>query len=282
MFIPPSELIINPDKSIYHLNLKPDEIADTIITVGDPERVSMVAAHLDKIHLDKSKREFRTVTGELAGKALTIISTGIGTDNIDIVFNELDALANIDFETRIVNEQHRQLTFIRIGTSGAISRDIPLDSFIATQHAIGFDGLLNFYDSDKVRNKQLEAQISTPLNFYAVDGDAALIAKFSEFSSPGLTITANGFYGPQSRNLRLRHNFNFDQLVEQVSYQGLTPTNLEMETAGIYGMAALLGHKAISLNAILANRVTQEFSSKPSVTVESLIEKSIGIISDYL
>jgi len=268
MFIPPSELIINPDNSIYHLRLKPDEIADTIITVGDPARVNMVAKHLDKIHLERSAREFKTITGELGGKDLTIISTGIGTDNIDIVFNELDALVNIDFETRTVKDKHRQLSFIRIGTSGAISKDIAIDSFIISKYAIGFDGLLNFYQSDHIRIQSLEDQIVNPPFPYAISSNKDLLNAFTSFSQPGISITANGFYGPQGRNLRLAHTFDIQELASKVEYDQLSPTNLEMETAGIYGLAALLGHKAVSLNAILANRITNEFSSQPSKTVE--------------
>lgn len=279
-FIPPSELIINPDNSIYHLKLRPDEIADTIITVGDPDRVTMVSKHLDKIHLERSCREFKTITGELAGKPITIISTGIGTDNIDIVFNELDALANIDFNTRLVKDTFRQLTFIRIGTSGAISEKVPLDSFIVSHHAIGFEGLLNFYESDHVRNKEIEAQVKTDLNYYAVDADLKLAQSFSHFAQSGLTITANGFYGPQSRELRLSHKFDIQKIASNINYKGISPTNLEMETAGIYGMAALLGHKAISLNAILANRVTNEFSSQPGETVKRLIEETLGVLEN--
>lgn len=279
MFIPPSELIINPDNSVYHLKLRPEEIADTIITVGDPERVGLVAQHLDSIKVEKSSREFRTITGELGGKPLTIISTGIGTDNIDIVINELDALANIDFRSREVKNKHRQLSFIRIGTSGAIREEVSLDSFIISSHAIGFDGLLNFYYSEHVRNWEIEDKVQANQNFYAVDADENLISSFSSLGKEGITITANGFYGPQSRNLRLKHNFDYTKLTKDIVYNDLVPTNLEMETAGIYGMSKLLGHKAISLNAILANRITNQFSKNPSKTVEKLIEKSVEVIS---
>jgi len=278
MFIPPSELIINPDSSVYHLKLRPDEIADLILTVGDPDRVDKVARHLDKIHLDRRAREFRTITGELGSKLVTIISTGIGTDNIDIVFNELDALANVDFSTRKVKEKFRQLTFIRLGTSGAIQAEIPLDSFISSAHAIGLDGLLSFYQSEGSRNHDLEALVPDTFKAYAVDADKKLLTAFSSFTKPGLTITANGFYGPQSRSLRIKSTFSVQDLVSRISYQGLSPTNLEMETAGIYGLAKLLGHRAISLNAILANRVTNEFSSQPAQTIDTLIEKSMEVV----
>ncbi len=279
MFIPSSELIINPDNSVYHLKLRPDEIADTIITVGDPTRVELVAKGLDKIHLERQSREFKTISGELDGKQLTIISTGIGTDNIDIVFNELDALANIDFETREVKPIHRPLTFIRIGTSGAIQKGVPLDSFIISKSAIGFDGLLNFYESKKIRNTSLEEKVNSQLNYYAVDADEKLVEHFSGLGTLGITITANGFYGPQSRNLRLKHSFDFRKIADTVEQGMLIPTNLEMETAGIYGMSKLLGHRSVSLNAILANRITNEFSSNPSKTVQRLIDQSLALIS---
>ncbi len=280
MFIPPSELIINPDNSVYHLKIKPDEIANTIITVGDPNRVNEVIKHFDKIHLERVNREFKTVTGELSGQTFTVISTGIGTDNIDIVLNELDALVNIDFDTREVKPIKRELTFIRIGTSGAIRQDIPTDSIVISKYAIGFEGLLHFYESDSVRIADIEVQCSGPIQPYAVGTDDRLISDFSKLGRLGITCTASGFYAPQSRQLRLKSQFNFTESVSNVSYKGLSPTNLEMETAGIYGLAALLGHRAISLNAILANRVTNEFSSQPSKTVELLITQALEILGD--
>ena len=203
MFIPPSEMILNEDGSIYHLKLKPGEIATTIITVGDQERVAMVAKHFDDIELERQSREFRTITGRLGEKRLTVISTGIGTDNVDIVFNELDALINIDFETRRVKEDHTQLDFIKIGTSGAISETVPLDSIVVSKSALGFDGLLHYYDSDKFRNKELEALSSVKQLGYGVDADSSLYQQFVDLGAGGITITATGFYGPQSRQLRL-------------------------------------------------------------------------------
>ncbi len=277
MFIPSSELIINPDNSIYHLKLRPDEIADTIITVGDPDRVDLVAKHLDHIHLERQAREFKTITGALNGKDLSIISTGIGTDNIDIVLNELDALANIDFKTRKIKDRFRPLTFIRIGTSGAIQESVPLDSTIISAYACGLDGLLNFYDADRVREVELERKLPSTLNSYAIAADSTLLSKFSNLGKQGITITANGFYGPQARTLRLKSSF--DLATQDKSYEGLSFTNLEMETAGIYGLAKLLGHKAISLNAILANRVTNEFSEHPLKTIKLLIEKSLELVT---
>ena len=278
MFIPPSELIINADNSVYHLNLLPGEIADTIITVGDQNRVNLVAQHLDTVHIEKTNREFKTVTGELGGKPITIISTGIGTDNIDIVFNELDALANIDFKTREVKNERKSLTFIRIGTSGAIQEDIPLDSFIISKYALGFDGLLHFYDSEQFRLPELEQQGSGLFQPYAVAADEALLLDFKAVGTEGITMTASGFYGPQSRNIRLKSRFNYEDYLKLISYQGLKLTNLEMETAGIYGLSKLLGHRAISLNAILANRVTNHFSRQPAKTVEKLISKALEVI----
>ena len=280
MVIPSSELILNPDNSIYHLKLRPDEIADTIITVGDQDRVDMVAQFFDKVHLTRSCREFKTITGEYDWKPITVISTGIGTDNIDIVFNELDALANIDFDSKTIKSEHKQLTFIRIGTSGAISENIPLDSYVASRHAVGFDSLLHFYDSAGIRNSDIEGQIESPNQCYAVDCDLLLAEAFSRYTIPGITITAPGFYGPQARQLRLSSSFDFENIKNSIRYKGLSPTNLEMETSGIYGMSKLLGHRAISLNAILANRVTQEFSNQPQETVKQLILKSLDVIKD--
>jgi len=278
MFIPPSELILNSDGSVYHLKLKPGEISEHIITVGDPERVDMVAAHFDTIELTRQAREFKTITGSLRGKRLTVISTGIGTDNIDIVFNELDALVNIDFETRTVKVSHTCLSFYRIGTSGAITKEVPLDSIVISGYAIGFDGLLHFYEEDSVREKALEGLIKAKQSCYAVAASAELVKKFSDLGTTGVTITATGFYGPQSRQLRLKPSFDFAKLTEGLIYNGLPFTNLEMETAGIYGLAALLGHKAVSLNAILANRVTNKFSDRPRETIEGLVEKALEII----
>jgi len=280
MFIPPSEMILNADGSIYHLKLKPGEVAETIITVGDQDRVGMVAEHLDSVELERQSREFRTMTGELSGKRLTIISTGIGTDNIDIVFNELDALVNVDFETRQVKDKHTRLDFVRIGTSGAISAEVPLDSIIVTEHALGYDGLLHYYDSASDRNSELEAMAATDQRPYGVDADQKLYELFSTLGSGGVTITATGFYGPQSRQLRLKPAIDIVEQFSGKDFKGTPFTNLEMETAGIYGLAKMLGHRAISLNAILANRVTNEFSAVPRETVQTLIENTLNKILD--
>jgi uridine phosphorylase len=276
-----SEFILNPDGSIYHLNLKPKDLATTIITVGDPDRVSDVSQHFDTIEVNVHKREFKTHTGTYKGKRLTVISTGIGTDNIDIVFNELDALVNIDFETRGIKEIHTPLTFVRIGTSGAIQSEIAVDSFLISERAIGFDNLLHFYRNTHffdipfaealVKHTHWNANKSTP---YVVSGSSELIKVFSsEGFIKGITATNVGFYGPQGRVLRLPiEDAQLNNKLESFNYKGARITNLEMETSGIYGMAKLLGHKAISLNAILANRTNGNFSENPRETVNKLIK----------
>jgi uridine phosphorylase len=281
MEIAASELIINPDGSIYHLNLLPEDLATTIITVGDPDRVTNVTKHFDSIEVTKQKREFKTVTGTYKGKRITVISTGIGTDNIDIVFNELDALANINLTTRKLKDTHTTLDIIRVGTSGTIQKNIPIDSFLISEKAIGFDSLMHFYKSDHVLNKTISSAFVKQTNWdsnksipYVVSHDAFLAEKFksSELIS-GFTATNVGFYGPQSRVLRLALEDNsLNQKLAEFAYNGQHITNLEMETAGIYGMAKLLGHRAVSLNAILANRSTGEFSSNPNALVERLIK----------
>jgi uridine phosphorylase len=279
-----SELIINPDGSIYHLNLLPEDIATTIITVGDPDRVDAVSKYFDTIELKKTKREFVTHTGTLRGKRITVISTGIGTDNIDIVFNELDALVNIDFASRTIKDQHTQLDIIRIGTSGSIQENVPLDSFLISEYAIGFDSLLHFYDSDHVLEKELIEAFVQQTNWlakksepYVVKGSQELIDQLaSEQTHIGFTGTNVGFYGPQSRKIRLP--VKDEQLNEKLAtfqYQDKKITNLEMETAGMYGLASLLGHRAISMNAIIANRPLGTFSSAPKQTVDQLIQYTL-------
>lgn len=271
-----SELILNEDGTIYHLGLGPDDIADTIITVGDPDRVLQVSKHFDKVDFEKKRREFYTVTGSIGGKRLTVISTGIGTDNIDIVINELDALKNVDLSTRIVKADPSELTFIRLGTSGAIKKEIEIDSLIVSEYAIGMDVLLNHYP---VLDSHAELQeLIIDGAHYAAYADAALVDAFSGIASRGITITAPGFYGPQSRSIRVKSKTDIINKVHDIEFRELRVTNLEMETAGIYGLSNLLGHKAVSINAILANRVTQEFSQVPQRTVDEMIERSIRLI----
>lgn len=278
-----SELIINEDGSIYHLNLKPGDVSETIITVGDPERVHKVAAHLDSIELTKQNREFLTITGFLGKKRLSIISTGIGTDNVDIVFNELDALFNIDFETKKIRQQHTQLSFIRIGTTGTIQNDIEIDSFILSRYAIGTDGLANYYPQH-----QNEAALHSSFGnlfpdlhgTYTTVADDEVSRAFTPFCREGITITCPGFYAPQGRQLRLRSNINFtEEKVSDFNYKDLKITNLEMETAGIYAMSELLGHKAVSLSVVLANRKTGNFSLNPEAATQKLIKRTLEDIS---
>lgn len=285
-----SELVLNPDGSIYHLNLLPGDIATTVITVGDPERVDRVATHFDSIEVSKHKREFKTVTGSYKGKRLTVISTGIGTDNIDIVFNELDALVNIDFNTRTIKKKHTPLTMVRIGTSGAIQPAIPIDSFLISEKAIGFDNLLHFYGNTTfldlrfveafVNHTQWNPNKSTP---YVTAADTDLVSRFfkSKEFQKGITATNVGFYGPQGRVVRLAlQDASLNDKLASFQYKNQTITNLEMETSGIYGLAVLLGHRAVSLNAILANRVTGAFSKQPEETIEKLILKTLEILCE--
>ena len=288
MQLGPSELILNADNSIYHLNLVPEDIADTIITVGDPERVGDVSKYFDKIEIKKAKREFHTHTGTLNGKRLTVISTGIGTDNIDIVLNELDALANIDFENRTLKPDKKVLDIIRIGTSGAIQPDITVDSFLISEYAMGFDGLLQFYDSESVQQTKISKAFTHHSNWpnrkstpYVVTYDESLGNDFiSNRIRLGVTATNIGFYGPQGRTLRLKtDDSEFLEKLTSFDYQGIKITNLEMETSGIYGLCKLLGHRAVSLNCILANRVTGEFSKNPNEAVTKLIRYALENLS---
>ncbi len=275
-----SELILNNDGSIYHLNLLPSDIANTIITVGDPDRVCNVSKYFDTIEIQKQKREFKTVTGTINKKRITVISTGIGTDNIDIVLNELDALVNIDFSKRKSKEKHQILDIIRIGTSGSISKHIPVDSFLISNEAIGFDSLLHFYESKHIQNLDFSNELVNHLNWnaekstpYVVSCDTSLANQFKSIQiKEGITVTNVGFYGPQSRELRLKtSDKNLIPKLINFQYQEKYITNLEMETAGIYGLSKLLGHRAVSINAILANRITGDFSKNPSKLVDDLI-----------
>lgn len=282
-----SELILNNRGAIYHLDLRPEEIAHNIITVGDPQRVQEVSKHFDSIEVKRHHREFVTHTGYIGRKRFSVVSTGIGTDNIDIVFNELDALVNIDFTSRSIKTDLTSLNIVRIGTSGALQKDIPIDSFLVSTHGIGIDNLLNFYDFELsnfnkelldsfIRQTSLSAEVAKP---YVNPSSKALLDCFQDGFHHGITVTCPGFYGPQGRVLRLglRHPKFIDQLSE-FEFRGNRITNFEMETAGIYGMAKLLGHEALSINAIIANRVGGTFSENPQNTIENLIEKTISIL----
>ncbi len=280
-----SEFILNKDKTIYHLNLKPEQIASTIITVGDPERVHLVTKYFDTIEFKIQKREFHTQTGSYKGKRITVISTGIGTDNVDIVINELDALRNINFITRKPYVKPKQLDIIRIGTSGAIQPKFPLDSFVISEMAIGFDSLLHFYNSKKVQLPIITNMLVNHLDWsidkgkpYVIECDKTLLEHMrSEQTIDGITITNAGFYGPQGRVLRLPlEDPDLNKKITSFRYElSKKITNLEMETAGIYGLAKLLGHRAISMNAILANRVSGSFSKKPEATIDALIQYTL-------
>lgn len=287
MAIAASELILNEDGSIYHLNLLPHQLAHTIITVGDPDRVKDISRHFDEIEHRVAKREFHTHTGLLNDQRISVISTGIGTDNIDIVLNELDALVNIDFETREIKEDVTQLDIIRLGTSGAVQPHIPVDSFLLSKRGIGFDSLFHWYENDggdsafaKAIDEQLELSelVSRP---YSVSCDLMLARKFRDPQMiMGNTITNVGFYGPQGRQLRLKPAHDgLNASIEAFEFLGEKITNLEMETAGIYAMSALLGHRAVSLNAILANRATGEFSENSKDTIEDLIIFTLEALS---
>lgn len=268
-----SELILHHNK-LYHLRLEPGEAASTIFTVGDPGRVEAVSKHFDSLEVKRVHREFVTHTGTLNGQRLSVISTGIGTDNIDIVLNELDALFNIDFATRQPKSSHQSLNFIRIGTSGALSPDVPIDSFLYSEAALGLDALMHYYPE----HQTWEEHPLLPVRAYFTTAAGSMVDRLSvepDFES-GFTLTTAGFYAPQGRSIRLKTNLDLDAL-EAARIAGRKLSNIEMETAGIYALSKLLGHSAISLNAILANRSKGVFSSNPEKTVEELIERSLEV-----
>ncbi|MFY9464796.1 MAG: nucleoside phosphorylase [Sediminibacterium sp.] len=282
-----SELIINSRGAVYHLNLRPEELADTVITVGDPGRVAEVSKHFDRIEGTFEHREFITHTGYIGNKRLSVLSSGIGTDNIDIVLNELDALANIDFETRTIRPELRRLKIVRVGTSGSLQADIPVDAFVASTHGLGIDNLMNFYrqqNNDEelaivqefINHTKIGQHVSVP----SIASAAPMLQKyFVEGFHQGITVTCPGFYGPQGRVLRL--GLQYPELVDQLTsfrYGNHRISNFEMETAAIYGLGKLLNHYCLSLNAIVANRVKQEFSKDGAKAVEALIVKSLEIL----
>jgi uridine phosphorylase len=283
--IKPSELILTPEGKIYHLDLAPSQLATTIITVGDPDRVAEVSKYFDTIETKAEHREFKTHTGTYKGKRISVISTGIGPDNIDIVFNELDALVNIDFEKRQVMKKLTSLDIIRIGTSGGLTPDIEVDSFLISSLGIGLDNVMHYYDkTDKIFNRdfaqafidhtQWNPDNSVP---YVVEADKTLLKKFSSDKTySGITITNVGFYGPQGRVLRAKlKDANLNEKLTTFRYKNKKITNLEMETATMYGMAKLLGHRALSMNAIIANRASGTFSEDISKTIDALIKYTL-------
>lgn len=280
-----SELILNPDGSIYHCNIRPEHLADLVITVGDPDRVEKVSKYFDSIEFQTRKREIVTHTGSLNGKRITVISTGMGTDNIDIVLSELDALSNINLETGDLNPEHRELQFVRLGTSGALQKEIPVDSFVLSSHGLGMDGLLHFYeDSLMVRDLDMEEAFyehsewddSKPVP-YVVKGSADLLDLLSsDQTSSGITATACGFYGPQGRKLRLVPSpENINEILSDFEFNGHKITNFEMETSAIYGLSKMLGHEALSLNCIVANRALGEFSKDSYKSIDKMIQYAL-------
>ena len=288
MKIQNSELILSGEGRIYHLNIQKENIAPTIILVGDPQRVPLVSAHFDKVEFTAHKREFVTHTGYYQGKRLSVVSTGIGPDNIDIVLNELDALFNIDLERRVPKEEDTPLTFVRLGTSGSLQADIPVDSIVLSAYGLGMDNLLHSYkDSPKVREKAMEDAFIAHTQWNMdkghpciVQGSEALLEKlYSLEVFKGITATAPGFYGPQGRRLRLiPQDEHLNEKLESYAFNGYKVTNMEMETAAIYGLSKLLGHQALSMNAIIANRPAGTFSADPGKAVEKLIQYALPII----
>ncbi|RYZ23515.1 MAG: phosphorylase [Chitinophagaceae bacterium] len=286
-FIAESELIINARGAVYHLDVRPEELATTIITVGDPFRVKEVSKHFDRIEVQREHREFVTHTGYIGNRRLSVVSTGIGPDNIDIVLNELDALVNIDFETRTLRPELTTLNIVRMGTSGSLQAHIPVDSFVASTHGLGLDNLLNFYRLDQNTEEASLLQsfnTHTQLNFtqpYISGAAPSLLKHFVDDFHQGITVTCPGFYGPQGRVLRLgiRNPQLIDRLTE-FRFGNHFISNFEMETSAIYGLGRLLGHHCLSLSAIVANRVAKEFSKDGGALVERLIEKGLGILSN--
>jgi uridine phosphorylase len=288
--IPESELILNPDGSIYHLNLLPDHISDTILTVGDPARVAQVSRHFDSIEYEGTHREFVTHVGYYRGKRLTVLSTGMGTDNIDIVMNELDALVNIDFLSRTVRpaEERLSLRIIRLGTSGSLQAEVPVGAMLATQHAVGLDSLMQFYPLVETGletqvAQDLQQSLALPFAPYVVRGSDLLREQLAADLLVGNTVTCPGFYGPQGRRLRLDLR-QPDYMARLQSFRHQSPegdfrlSNFEMETAGYYALGQLLGHEMLSLNAIVANRATGEFAKNAGDIVDTMIARTLALL----
>jgi uridine phosphorylase len=284
-----SELIINDRGAVYHLNIRPEELAQNIITVGDPERVNLVSKYFDKIETKSHHREFFSCTGLIGKRRITVVSTGIGTDNIDIVLNELDALVNIDFETRTIKKNLTQLNIIRLGTAGSLQANIPVDSFVVSTHGLGIDNLLNFYvhqqnEEEKellhsfVTLTQMHNRFSQP---YITGASSSLIKHFVNGFHQGITVTCPGFYGPQGRVLRLGlSNPTFIDKLTQFQFGNHRIANFEMETAGIYGLGKILNHHCLSISAIVANRITKQFSKDGNAVIEKLVMKTLEIMGE--
>lgn len=283
-----SELIINPRGAVYHLDLRPEEIADTVITVGDPERVAHVSKYFDQIEHKSAHREFITHTGYIGTKRISVLSTGIGPDNIDIALNEVDALVNIDFETRLIKDIKKSVSVIRLGTCGSLQGEVGVDQLVAGTHGLGVDNLLHFYQHNNndeelailaafEQHANIEAHHIKP---YISSASAGLLKHFTEGYSHGITVTCPGFYGPQGRILRLP--LKMPNLVDQMTsfrFGHHHIANFEMETSAIYGLCNLLGHQCLSINVVVANRVKKEFSKDGAKAVDQMIQKSLGIIA---
>jgi len=286
---PETELILTPDKRVYHINLKDEDIADNVIVVGDQNRVEQISSFFEKVEFRTAHREFITHTGIYKGKRLTVLSTGIGTDNIDIVLNELDAAINIDPDTRELRKKMRQLNIIRLGTSGALQENIPVNSLVVSSHGLGFDGLLNFYQGWKnhcnnaisdafIQHAQWNKDLSYP---YCVSAGEELLQKFKAGNHVGITATAPGFYGPQGRQLRLNASDPIlNEKLTAFNYNGHRITNFEMETSALYGLGKMMGHQCLTVCVIIANRVRKEFTVDYKKSVEILIENSLNRLAE--
>lgn len=276
-----SELILNADGSIYHLGLLPEDIAPTVITVGDPDRVAMISKFFDKIDRRVQKREFVSHIGWIGNAQLTVISSGIGTDNIDILINEVDTLVNVDLTSRQIKSEKTCLNIVRLGTSGTISNIVQIDDLVLSYGVIGLDGLMHFYDRQEsdMDRLLLDWDIAWPIKPYYEKGSTELMKAFESIGTPGITVTNTGFYGPQSRTIRLKPKNPelFYQLADK-HIDNIPVVNLEMETSGIYGIGNALGHRCLSINAILAHRLLGEFSPNPKKTVEKMIERALPLI----
>lgn len=287
-YFPPSELIVNADGSIFHLHVKPEQLADKVLLVGDPGRVANVAKHFESVECEIANREFKTITGSYKGKRITVISTGIGTDNIDIVVNELDALANINLTTRHEHPEFRQLTIVRIGTSGGMQPDLPLGCFLISEKSIGFDGMLNFYEGrDAVSDLEFEASMKEQLNWnpqlaapYVVDADPGLVEQIGKDDMiRGVTISANGFYGPQGRVLRIGlADPQLNDKIEAFRFKHYKITNYEMEGSAIAGLSKMMGHKAMTVCCVIANRRVEAANTNYQPYIEELIVKVLDRI----
>ena len=286
--IPPSELVINSDGSAFHLHLKPEQVAERVVLVGDPARVTTVASYFDHQECEVSSREFHSITGTYKGKHITVVSHGIGTDNIDIVLNELDALANIDFKTRTVKPAFKQLTLVRLGTSGGLQPFVPIGTYVAAEKSIGFDGVIYFYaNSESVRDKKMENELLKQLDWkldrikpYVVSADHSLIEQITKDDIiRGTTIAANGFYGPQGRELRLPlADKELNKKIEAFDFEGRKITNFEMESSSLTGLAALMGHRTMTVCCIIAGRVDKQMNTDYKGSLEHLIEKVLDRI----